>query len=256
MAEPVIASSTTDTTGGTQGTSLSFTEPSGLAADDLILVVVADENADTQEWAAITTPDAYTQIAHGDNSGDVHASIYWRIADDTETWPLTVSGVTSDYRVGWCFRITGVDTTTPINQTGTWAGVGSVNNPLNVTGVTPDVADCLGFAMCATDGSDIAPTTVSGAGWSSATSLEDPSNNSSGVAADYSTKSLTKDVASGTCTFTPSATDGIVGIQIAIAPSAGVTITDVANSGETPGSGSESWDDGDTGNVITGTGFV
>jgi hypothetical protein len=35
-----------------------------------------------------------------------------------------------------------------------------------------------------------------------------------------------------------------------------VTITDVANSGETPGAGSESWDDGSSGNVITGTGFL
>ena len=35
-----------------------------------------------------------------------------------------------------------------------------------------------------------------------------------------------------------------------------VSITDVANSGETPGSGTETWDDGSTGNVITGTGFL
>lgn len=35
-----------------------------------------------------------------------------------------------------------------------------------------------------------------------------------------------------------------------------VTITDVANSGETPGAGSETWNDGSSGNVITGTGFV
>jgi hypothetical protein len=35
-----------------------------------------------------------------------------------------------------------------------------------------------------------------------------------------------------------------------------VTVTDVANSGETPGAGSETWNDGSSGNVITGTGFV
>jgi hypothetical protein len=34
------------------------------------------------------------------------------------------------------------------------------------------------------------------------------------------------------------------------------SITDVANSGETPGSGTETWDDGSTGNVITGTNFL
>lgn len=35
-----------------------------------------------------------------------------------------------------------------------------------------------------------------------------------------------------------------------------VTVTDVANSGETPGAGSETWNDGSSGNVITGTGFL
>lgn len=35
----------------------------------------------------------------------------------------------------------------------------------------------------------------------------------------------------------------------------GVVVDDVANSGETPGSGSESWVDGSAGNVITGLGF-
>jgi hypothetical protein len=35
-----------------------------------------------------------------------------------------------------------------------------------------------------------------------------------------------------------------------------VKITDVANSGETPGLGSETWSDGSSGNVITGTGFL
>jgi hypothetical protein len=38
--------------------------------------------------------------------------------------------------------------------------------------------------------------------------------------------------------------------------STGPVITDVANSGESPGSGTETWPDGSTGNVITGTGFM
>ena len=55
-----------------------------------------------------------------------------------------------------------------------------------------------------------------------------------------------------------SVTDPHAEFIIAVRGSTGVTvsITDVANSGETPGSGSESWDDGSTGNVITGSGFL
>lgn len=45
-------------------------------------------------------------------------------------------------------------------------------------------------------------------------------------------------------------------VGAAITAAAGVVITDVANSGETPGVGSETWDDGSTGNVISGSGFV
>lgn len=45
-------------------------------------------------------------------------------------------------------------------------------------------------------------------------------------------------------------------LSLPFGPVASISITDVANSGETPGSGTETWDDGSTGNVITGTGFV
>lgn len=45
-------------------------------------------------------------------------------------------------------------------------------------------------------------------------------------------------------------------IPIEFAVATPPVITDVANSGETPGSGTETWQDGSTGNVITGTGFM
>lgn len=45
-------------------------------------------------------------------------------------------------------------------------------------------------------------------------------------------------------------------VGVAIDAAGNVVITDVANSGETPGAGSETWNDGSTGNVISGLGFV
>ena len=224
MAVPVIESYSSDTTAGTANTSLSFSMPTGLTTGDLILVFVANENANVNDWPTISSPDAYTQIAHGNNSQDVQGAIYWRVCTDTETWPLSVSvSGGGDYAVGWCFRISGVNAT-PINQTGTWAGVGSTSSSLTATEVTTDVAECLAFAFFATDGSDISPSSLNtGAGWPSSPdySLEDPTNDANGVGADIYTKSIPS--AGGTTDITVDfgGTDGTIGIQIAIAPSAG-----------------------------------
>jgi hypothetical protein len=58
-------------------------------------------------------------------------------------------------------------------------------------------------------------------------------------------------------TFTTGDTgDEMLGAVAVFYLQSGPVITDVANSGETPGSGTETWQDGSTGNVITGTGFV
>ena len=48
----------------------------------------------------------------------------------------------------------------------------------------------------------------------------------------------------------------IIAVRGAVEGGSSVVITDVANSGETPGAGSETWNDGSTGNVISGSGFV
>lgn len=61
----------------------------------------------------------------------------------------------------------------------------------------------------------------------------------------------------GTTTVSWTGTNDMFGMLAAIAPGGtGPVITDVANSGETPGAGSETWNDGSTGNVISGTGFT
>jgi hypothetical protein len=216
MAVPVIASSTTDTTGGTANTTVSLSMPSGLSVGDLIVAIFADEQNNVNDCPALTSPDAYTRITHGDNSQDCQAAIYWRVCDGTETWPLVIAGTSGDYAVGWCLRITGADIDNPIHRTGSWYGVGSTGGTCVVPQVNTALANCLGLAIAAYDGSDIAPATVSGTGWTLQASLEDPSNNAGGAAADYATKSLTGTGDTVDCTFTMGGSDGRVGIQIAI----------------------------------------
>ena len=62
MAIPVIESSTT-----IPGTGV-VTQPSGLAVDDLILILVATDQGNTN---SLTVPSGYTGIASTDNANDV-----------------------------------------------------------------------------------------------------------------------------------------------------------------------------------------
>lgn len=216
MAVPVIASSTSDTTGGTSNTSITLSAPSGLANGDLIVIIFADEQSNINDSPAVS---GYTQITHSNNSQDCQLSLYWRVRDGTETWPLTVAGVSGDYAVGWALRITGADTISPIHQTGSWVGVGSTTANLAVTGVTTTLDNCLILSASSRDGSDnTTPPTTSGTGWGASpdAGLEDPSNNTGGAVGAYITKSLATAGASQTVTYAYGVADGAVGIQIAI----------------------------------------
>jgi len=215
---PIVESYSTDTTGGTTDTTVSLAMPSGLAAGDLILVIFIDEQSNTNDCPAITSPDAYTQITHGNNSADVQAAIYWRIATGSETWPLVIAGTTGDYAVGWALRISGVDTADPIHQTGSWAGVGATATSGNIPEVTTTVNNCLILAVHGFDGSD-GNTTFSGTGWSVDQTLEDPVDNTGGAYAVWGQKDLATAGGSVSCDWSTDVTaDGWVGIQIAITP--------------------------------------
>jgi hypothetical protein len=217
MAVQVVASSTTDTTQGTQNSEVIVAEPSGLATDDLIVLLYANENANTNDCPDLSG-DGYTRITHGSNSQDCQGAIYWKVADGTETWPYTINAG-SDYAVGWALRITGIDTGTPIHRTGSWVGEDTTGSSVAASQVNTGVNDCLGLAFAFYDGSDIAPASVSGTGWALEDSLEDPSNDANGAAADYALKDISTAGDTVDCTFTMGGTDGRMAIQIAIAPS-------------------------------------
>jgi len=239
-AVPVVeAGYSTDTTAGATDTTVSLTKPTGLVAGDLILVIFCDEQANVNDCPAITSPDAYTQITHGDNIADVQASIYWRIATGLETWPLVISGNTGDYAVGWCLRISGVDTSTPIHKTGSWIGVGLTGTGCTLTQVTTEVAECLGIFLIGLDGADMTPTTITtGPGWSITNGLEDPVDSTAGAAADWGQKNITAAGGSADIVldFAGTGTDGYVGIQLAIAPPSGPPGITIASSTNQPSS--------------------
>ena len=120
MATPVIASTSTY---AANSAAVSLAQPSGLTSGDLIVVIVADEQANANSWPdGSTLADTYNdlQAQHGNNSADVQMHVYWRVADGTETWPLSIANALTDDKVGWCFRITDHNSTIP--TIGAWSG--------------------------------------------------------------------------------------------------------------------------------------
>jgi hypothetical protein len=225
MAAPVIASSSTDTTSGTANTTLVFSAPSGLAKNDLIVILAANEAASANNWPSITTPDLYTIEKHSDSSGAVQLAVYWKVCDGNETWPLTITASgTSDYAVGWCLRITGASINSPLFAFGSWVGVNSSNvGNIAITGIdTTGTDDCLILAFAGSDGSDVTPNSItSGTGWTNAVStLEDTANSGTGVGAGYTYKTQATGGATSTVTLDGkgTGTDGMTGIQMAIRP--------------------------------------
>jgi hypothetical protein len=224
MAFPVIESYSTDTTGGTNNTTVSLTQPTGLAVNDLILVLVLNDQANVFDWPAIVSPDAYTQLGHANNANDAQGSWYWRIATGTETWPLTISGASGDYAVGWCMRISNVATSTPINAGGIWT-LGASASSGTIPAITTDVDDCLIVAAIGGDGSDMSPFTFSGTGWIADQSLEDPTDSIVGCGATWGQKNLSTSGSSSGCDWSSGFSDGWIGAQIAIAPGEAVAAT-------------------------------
>lgn len=218
MTTPSIATFTEATVTG--GPSLSVTEPSSLASGDLIVIMVSCDLGNNNYWPdGSTLADTYNDMAaqHGGNSADVQSHVYWRICDDTETWPLTISdGVNSD-KVGWCLRIIDHDETTPIDVVSAWAGEDSNGSTLVMGSITPTSGSLI-IAYTGTDGGDMTPATIdSGTGYTVDDTLESGSP-AQGVGSSYATKTATG--SASPLTFGYNVSDGRMGIQFAIAEGA------------------------------------
>jgi len=225
MAVPFIAASgaawTVNDSGGNVESLITLTKPTDATIDngDLLLIIVGSDDANplAGEWNAVTGWTREFQI--GDNTTDVAMAVYWRIADGTEGATQGVTCDTTNELYGWYIHIQGNDDTTPMDANGPGTEYNAVGTSHAVTGFTVAANDRLAFTVGAFDGGDGHAFTVSGTGWT----LGDSQQSGSG-ASDASGMWATKDVtsgATGTCTVTSAVTDGLAGIQFAIASAAG-----------------------------------
>jgi len=191
----------------------------GISNNDLLLILLATDNTDTlTRWD--TPPTGWNLIASGGNNDtDNEGVAFWRIADGSEAATETIvsedPGDTDDV-IGWYVRVSGVDTTTPIDVTGTVLLAASSNSAA-IPGVTTTVVDTLAFYFLSFDGGDGDPFGEP-TGW---TEQDDKGVlDIGGVSGAWGTKAVPTATDTGTATVSLSETDGNVSFQWAVRPSA------------------------------------
>lgn len=153
MAEPTYEASGTEFADAAQ--SISLTKPGAAAQDDFLIVRATHQAA----GSGITMPSGWTAISGTDdfNPGDFRVTVCWRVVQSADTSWTWSTGPFNDWGLSWAL-VRGVDTTTPINASGT----DHIGNGTSVTpACTPDVDDTLLVALCGADVNESRTWTVS-----------------------------------------------------------------------------------------------
>ena len=227
MAIPVIESSTTNHSDGTTN-SLSLAEPTGLANDDLILVFICNDlaNSSTDQFDATTNfPTGFTLSPFAESGGsfsDCHICCFWRIRTGAESWPISCPIASTNDACAFVLRVSGADTTTPILVVGTAA---NTSTPATVTEVdTTGTDDCLAFTVLCFDGGDGDAFGTASSGWTWQASIDSVTGGSSSTSIaglGYGTKPMATAGVTGDCVVTAQVTDGAAAYQFAVAPGGG-----------------------------------
>ena len=230
------------------GNSLSLTKPTGVAAGDLLLIIVGnDDTTGTEQWNSTTfRPSGFSFIGNaGSATPDAHVAAFYRIADGTESAATSTPAQSSDDYWGYYIHVTGVSTTSPIDVIGADYAGGSLTTH-NIPGVTTSVDQALAFYVLSGDGGDLNPFSVGGA-WTERAETEAGAGagNASGV---WGTRLMASAGATGNASVTMSAADGAAGFQFALSPSVitSGTVTSQPidyDSGDGPAWGEFTWND-------------
>lgn len=201
--------------------SLTLTKPTGVQVGDLLLIIVGNDNTTaTAQWNNIgLKPSGFTFINEAGNaSSQAHTAAFYRIADGTEGTTVNVPAQSSNDYWGYYMRLTGVDTASPINVTGT--DYNSAANLLNhpVTSITTTVSEALAFYTLSGDGGDTYPFSVAGTGWVEQAEIQ-AGTLGTNAAGTWGTRAMSTAGATGAATVTMTASDGASGFQFAIRPS-------------------------------------
>ena len=214
---PVVESFTqTIYTSGTN--TMTANKPTGVVSGDFILVIQSNSTAsDNAQYDDTSDPVGWTFGGEfGDTTSDVHSAYYYKISDGTEgasfDFSLGALGATSPGYIV-CIRISGVHTT-PIGTVGTVSQ--GVATSIVVPEITTANANSLALYTVTTDGSDMAPFSVSGTGWSEGDEIDSSINGAGGAEGAWGTKDIPTAGLTGSSTVSWAVSDGYLGWLIEI----------------------------------------
>lgn len=214
---PVVESWTFGSSGNE---TLTINKPTGVQTNDLLIIAVGNDKlnpSDPLEYNDTTNkPTGFTLIGCEDSvTQDITIAAFYRIADGTEGSSFSVSAVTAsedNETMGWCYRISGVDTTTPI---GDW------QIAFGNTGDQSYIRDGGALVLAAHffDGGDGHPHTVSGTGWSLGESNQQSTSNIS-ISGAWATNESESVGFTTSPVFSGQVSDGSMTMVMTIVPSA------------------------------------
>jgi hypothetical protein len=118
-------------------TSAVLTYPSGITAGEVLVALIGTSTV----TAPSTAPSGWTVTLAQNGNNAISASIFHKVATGSETGTVTFTG-TSGRTTGIMFRLSGVDTTTPIDATAVGAGA-----PIQSTFTMPSITTATNGAM-------------------------------------------------------------------------------------------------------------
>lgn len=232
--------------------------------EDDVIVAVVNENfisagaTHSDNNGANSFTGAF-QEDHPDVVGaDSHYSIWTRVAGASEpsSYSFSSSSTNNSGKQVVVYQLRGIDTSNiwdvaPSASTRNFVTQASASTTATTPTAINGGAGNIGLAIFTSDGT----ATFSNYSQAFTDEIEDatPTRSIAVVSREYTT---TGSKAGPQATLSSSDDHVSHHLILNAAPPVTVVITDVANSGETPGSGTETWQDGSTGNVITGTGFM
>lgn len=152
-------------TGGSTAGSITCVAPANITTDDLLIIVVGDD-ADNTTSPMFDNEAGWTKLGEGgNNDSDAHIAVYYLVSVSGSEGNVTIDHSSANDEL-WCmyFRVTGADTTTPID-TFTFGANGSAS-PQTASAISAATDNELVITGFAWDGGDTTPYTIGGTGWS------------------------------------------------------------------------------------------
>lgn len=218
-AVPVVQVSDSKTNSqDTNSTSIALDRPDNIAEDDLMLacVILDGPNPASAEWDATSDPTGWVFISDSyDTSSDSNIGLFYKIATASEASTYTFTTLSGSFDLsGSILRITGVNTSNPIGVEGTFnSGTSSSGS---ITGITTGNNNSIVIGIHAGDGSDTAPFSVSGTGWTEVLEIQSAATGNDGNSAVWASKDMTSTGATGNATITMNVSDGFGNIMLEI----------------------------------------